>query len=130
MTRGVPHMLYTIQPDRLSCANVELAFEVQHGCPMRVQQHTQPDAKGNPSEWLRKGQGERAYLYIMRIGHSGECGGIWSASGDTVQSTGLEYILHAFVHCPSLFVCGIYRAPCVVMLGTLFPYGLSDNGKA
>src|SRR4029450_8092507 len=37
---------------------------------MRVQQHTQPDAKGNPIQWLRKGQGEGAYLCTMRMGRS------------------------------------------------------------
>src|SRR5262245_43578178 len=34
---------------------------------MRMQQHTQPDAKGNPIERLRKGQGEGAYLGTMRM---------------------------------------------------------------
>src|SRR5262249_39711570 len=42
---------------------------------MRVQQHTQPDAKGNPIQWLCKGQGERAYLCAMRMGHSWR---VWS----------------------------------------------------
>src|SRR5215831_7187971 len=45
---------------------------------MRVQQHAEPDAKGNPIEWLRKGQGEGAYLCIMR-GHS------WGGQGQMEQ---------------------------------------------
>ena len=70
MLRGMQDMLHAIQHDRPRCANVQQAFDAQHGFPMRVQQHTQPDAKGNPIEWLRKGQGEGAYLRTMRVGRS------------------------------------------------------------
>src|SRR5262244_3121938 len=70
MLGAMEDMLHAIQHDRPRCANVQQAFDAQHGFPMRVQQHTQPDAKGDPIEWVRKGQGEGAYLCIMRLEHS------------------------------------------------------------
>ena len=70
MLQGMEDMLHAIQHDRPRCANVQQAFDAQHGFPMGVQQHTQPDAKGNPIEWLRKGQGKGAYLCTMRMRRS------------------------------------------------------------
>src|SRR5215813_1459977 len=72
MLRGMEDMLHAIQHNRPRCANVQQAFDTQHGFPMRVQQHTQPDAKGNPIERLCKGQGEGTYLCPMRRGRSWE----------------------------------------------------------
>src|ERR671914_2912131 len=67
MLRGMENVLDAVQHDRPRCPNVEQAFDAQYCFTVRVQQHTQPDAKGNPIEWLRKGQGKRVDLCTMRV---------------------------------------------------------------
>ena len=49
MLRGMEDMLHAMQHDRSRGANIQQAFDAQHGFSVHLQQHAEPDAKGNPS---------------------------------------------------------------------------------